>query len=93
MAISTFDSEKDDLDFDDNNDGDFTDIINVSGDLGLDFMAAPMRALSSRLQTGSKFRSAADTPTRKSTRTRLNRAETRSLSPKMLRTDLLLAPA
>jgi len=35
-----FDSEEDDLDFDDNNDGDLTDIINVSGDLGLDFMAA-----------------------------------------------------
>jgi opacity protein-like surface antigen len=35
-----FNSSEDDLDFDDNNDGDFTDIINVSGDLGLDFMAA-----------------------------------------------------
>ena len=35
-----FDSTEDDLDFDDNNDGDFTDIINVSGDLGLDFLAA-----------------------------------------------------
>lgn len=35
-----FDSSEDDLAFDDNNDGDFTDIINLSGDLGLDFMAA-----------------------------------------------------
>lgn len=35
-----FDSSEDDIDFDDNNDGDFTDIINISGDLGLDFMAA-----------------------------------------------------
>jgi opacity protein-like surface antigen len=35
-----FDSSEDDLDFDDNNDGDFTDIINVSGDLGLDYLAA-----------------------------------------------------
>lgn len=34
-----FDADEDDLDFDDNNDGDFTDIINVSGDLGLDFLA------------------------------------------------------
>jgi opacity protein-like surface antigen len=35
-----FDSTEDDIDFDDNNDGDFTDIINLSGDLGLDFLAA-----------------------------------------------------
>lgn len=35
-----FDSSEDDIDFDDNNDGDFTDIINISGDLGLDFMAS-----------------------------------------------------
>ena len=30
-----FNSTEDDIDFDDNNDGDFTDIINLSGDLGL----------------------------------------------------------
>lgn len=35
-----FDSREDDLNFDDNNDGDFTDIINISGDLGLDYLAA-----------------------------------------------------
>jgi outer membrane immunogenic protein len=35
-----FNSTEDDLDFDANNDGDFTDIINASGDLGLDFLAA-----------------------------------------------------
>jgi outer membrane immunogenic protein len=35
-----FDSSEDDIDFDDNNDGDFNDIINLSGDLGLDFMAS-----------------------------------------------------
>jgi opacity protein-like surface antigen len=35
-----FDSTEDQIDFDDNNDGDFTDIINLSGDLGLDFMLA-----------------------------------------------------
>lgn len=35
-----FDSTEDDIDFDDNNDGDFTDIINLSGDLGLDFLAS-----------------------------------------------------
>ena len=35
-----FNSTEDDIDFDDNNDGDFTDIINLSGDLGLDFLAA-----------------------------------------------------
>ena len=35
-----FDSTEDDIDFDDNNDGDFTDIINLSGDLGLDYLAA-----------------------------------------------------
>ena len=28
------------LNFDDNNDGDFTDIINVSGDIGMDYLAA-----------------------------------------------------
>lgn len=35
-----FDSTEDDIDFDDNDDGDFTDVVNLSGDLGLDFMAA-----------------------------------------------------
>jgi len=35
-----FNSTEDDIDFDDNNDGDFTDIINLSGDLGLDYLAA-----------------------------------------------------
>jgi opacity protein-like surface antigen len=35
-----FDSTEDSINFDDNNDGDFTDIINISGDLGLDYMAA-----------------------------------------------------
>lgn len=35
-----FDSSEDEFNFDDNNDGDFTDIVNFSGDLGLDFLAA-----------------------------------------------------
>ena len=35
-----FDSDEDTLNFDDNNDGDFTDIINVSGDIGMDYLAA-----------------------------------------------------
>ena len=53
-----FDSTEDDIDFDDNNEGDFTDIINLSGDLGLDFLAAAYGRMtfpiSDRLELGAR---------------------------------------
>lgn len=57
-----FDSTEDDIDFDDNDDGDFTDVVNLSGDVGLDFMAAAYGRAVSRSPTSSKSPLAPATP-------------------------------
>ena len=51
-----FDSNEDDINFDGNNDGNFDDIVNLSGDIGVDFIAAAYGRLtfplSSNLELG-----------------------------------------